>query len=851
MEKRKIRAFFISPLFLIAAEIFLSGTIAVGAIFYVYDSVIAVCAWKLALLFADFILSSGAMFALAYFQRHPESKPIVLAAPLFVGAGVFSLLFFPSQAIASAFLNETVTRVFGLVVLLSFYLTCVIVQLYYGTRRNRKFALWATAAVALGVYAASLIFSCKMLPQGKLFKAFSRDLVTFPQASAEEIALNDKDRELSRAWFGSELERSMEGSAASAAFDFHFGDKSFSETRSEWKIETVTREESGGDVTLEKVFTHLESGLEARLFASYYDLTGTSEWKVVLTNRGTKNSPEISYLYGLITAFDFSDPTLYFSGGSDETNDDFALYSREFSGKRKQTYVFDAVKGRSSGQYLPFFNLWGKSPSMAGAIGATIGIGWSGNWSARFAAHKGYVSVHVGQSDLCGYLEPGESVRTPLISLSLYSKGSSPLKGFNNFRADIKRGLGERYAPSSMLLFAGAEGQDDTSRANEAGTRAYIEKLKELDLLETLDYAWYDAAWYDLNGASDWRNAVGNWTVNLDKYPNGLGAVSDYLAENGAKMLLWYEPERVPKSSELYKEIQAKGKADSWLLTANSENCLLNMGCEEAREYIQSAIIDSLKENGVSYYRQDFNIEPRAYWEKADRDLYGGRKGFAENHYVTGEYAFLDALREAIPDLLIDNCASGGRRIDLETCRRAVLLWRSDYACHTNMPDLSEASQFETYGLGFWLPYSSTTNPGASTSYALRSLIGACVNFYADILFDHPETYAAFVRDYERVKAFFAENYYPLTSCAMRSAFVAMQFGTAERGVIIAFDRAGKNKTNFIRPNGLSTNSTYKISLIEGQTLSEKNGKDLMKSGFSVSAGKKSAEIILYEKQAN
>ncbi|MCR4726279.1 MAG: alpha-galactosidase, partial [Clostridia bacterium] len=664
MEKRKIRAFFISPFFLIAAEIFLSGTIAVGAIFYVYDSVIAVRAWKLALLFSDFILSSGAMFALAYFQKYPESKPIVLAAPFLVGAGVFSLLFFPSQAIASAFLNETVTRVFGLVVLLSFYLACVIVQLYYGTRRNRKFALWATAVVALGVYAASLIFSCKMLPQAKLFKAFSRDLVTFPQASAEEISLDHKDRELSRAWFRDELERSMEGSVASAAFDFRFGDKGFVETRSEWDIEIALREESGGDVTLEKVFTHRETGLEARLIASYYDLTATSEWKVGLTNRGTENSLELSFLYGLTGAFDFSDSTLYFSGGSDEATDDFALYSRELSGK-KTTYVFDTLGGRSSTQYLPFFNLWGKSPSASGAIGATIGIGWSGDWTARFAAHKGHVSVNVGQSDLCGYLEPGESVRTPLISLSLYSNGSSPLKGFNNFRADIKRGLGEHYAPSSMLLFAGAEGQDDTSRANEAGTRAYIEKLKELDLLETLDYAWYDAAWYDLNGASDWRSAVGNWTVNLDKYPNGLGAVSDYLAENGAKMLLWYEPERVPKSSELYKEIQAKGKADSWLLTAKGENCLLNMGCEEAREYIQGVIIASLKENGVSYYRQDFNIDPRVYWEKADRDLYGGRKGFAENHYVTGEYAFLDALSQEIPGLRIDNCASGGRRIDL------------------------------------------------------------------------------------------------------------------------------------------------------------------------------------------
>jgi hypothetical protein len=40
-----------------------------------------------------------------------------------------------------------------------------------------------------------------------------------------------------------------------------------------------------------------------------------------------------------------------------------------------------------------------------------------------------------------------------------------------------------------------------------------------------------------------------------------------------------------------------------------------------------------------------------------------------------------DELRQRHPKLTIDNCASGGRRIDLETCSRSYPLWRSDTQC--------------------------------------------------------------------------------------------------------------------------------------------------------------------------
>ena len=822
-----------SAYFLIAAQVILSVAVAAGAIFYPYANVVVFCLWKVVLIDVTFVLCSGAMFALVYFEKHPDCKAWHLAFPFVIGAGVFSALFFGAQAIASSFVNPTAVCLIAVSVALAFLLACVVAQDAFAVKRDRKFLLLLTVLFAIGVYVGTIVLSCLTLPHGLLFKSLSKDKHEFCVASAEEYQLTDADRTAGKRW----LSESLAGETP--AFDFRLEGKRFTETLSAWNAATVTSsEDAAGDLTLIRTYTH-SSGVEARVEAKYYDQTATVEWTVYVTNRGTERSAILSDLYALDATLPVCASTLYFSGGSNEANDDFALYSRKLG---KTEYVFDTVNGRSSKLYLPFFNLCGKEG------GATLGIGWSGQWTATFSGGEN-VKVCVGQSVLEGYLDPGETVRSPLVSLCLY-EGGNALKGFNNFRADIKRGLGDRATESSMLMFAGAEGQDDTSRATAAGTKAYIEALASAGILDSLDYAWYDAGWYDTKGTGDWRSSVGDWTVDAAKYPDGFGAVSNYLNANGVQTLLWYEPERVPTTSNLYKTISETAGCESWLLYAdNGVDCLWNMGDPDALNYMIDRIASSLVENGVSYYRQDFNIDPKEYWEYADRSIYNLRKGFAENKYVTGEYAFLDALAERIPGLRIDNCASGGRRIDLETCRRSVPLWRSDYQCKTEKTDLSEAAQYQTYGLGMWLPYSCIANPNASSEYDFRSILGGCVMCYADVLFNAEETYAKFIREYQEVKTYFAQSYYPLTACTPREDVVAMQFGSEHSGVIVVYAREGAKGKTTLRLNGLLTNANYSVRTVEGEALSSSTGGNLMKSGFSLNAKEKTAYIILYSEE--
>jgi alpha-galactosidase len=126
-------------------------------------------------------------------------------------------------------------------------------------------------------------------------------------------------------------------------------------------------------------------------------------------------------------------------------------------------------------------------------------------------------------------------------------------------------------------------------------------------------------------------------------------------------------------------------------------------------------------------YREDFNFDPLPYWQAADPP---DRVGMTEIRYVEGHYAFWDELRRRFPDLGIDNCASGGRRIDLETLSRSLPLWPSDFLDVVGLPwgqGLHVGSQCIKAGLARWVPLSAG-GLWSFTPYAARSaLIGGFV----------------------------------------------------------------------------------------------------------------------------
>jgi alpha-galactosidase len=174
---------------------------------------------------------------------------------------------------------------------------------------------------------------------------------------------------------------------------------------------------------------------------------------------------------------------------------------------------------------------------------------------------------------------------------------------------------------------------------------------------------WLDAGWF--NGG--FPSGVGNWQIPID----GTVDVAEF------------------PGGTLHPE---------FLLHSQYEADLLDLGNDAARGFITEYLISAVGNYSLDVLRLDFNTESGPNWVAADAP---GRAGIAELRYVAGLYRMWDDNLPARPGLLIDDYASGGRCIDLETLGRSVPLWRSDNA------GSPEEQQVQTMGLSGFAPLSA------------------------------------------------------------------------------------------------------------------------------------------------
>ncbi|MFB8146609.1 alpha-galactosidase [Microbacterium sp. NPDC056003] len=192
-------------------------------------------------------------------------------------------------------------------------------------------------------------------------------------------------------------------------------------------------------------------------------------------------------------------------------------------------------------------------------------------------------------------------------------------------------------------------------RASEVGVERFV-----------LDDGWF-------LGRTDDRRALGDWTVDPERWPDGLGPLAARVNAAGMEFGLWVEPEMVSLDSDLAR------RHPEWLLTAPESvtwrwQHVLDLSLPEVEQHLFDRLDALLGEYPIAYLKWDHN-----------RDLLVE----ASHPQVLGLYRLLDRLRAAHPGVEIESCASGGGRIDLEILRRVDRVWTSD----TNDPLVRQAIQ--------------------------------------------------------------------------------------------------------------------------------------------------------------
>lgn len=186
-----------------------------------------------------------------------------------------------------------------------------------------------------------------------------------------------------------------------------------------------------------------------------------------------------------------------------------------------------------------------------------------------------------------------------------------------------------------------------------------IENMKKIcDKLEGkgIKYLVMDSGWY-LKEGDYWWDYTGKWEVNKDRFPNGLRELTDYVRSKGMIPGIWFEPEVVATGCELYHKPEYLLKKNGTVITVGGRR-FLDMENAFVREYLRNTVIKILKDNNFGYVKLDYN------------DTIGigcdGYESLGEGlrRKLLATQDFLKELRREIPELIIENCSSGGHRLE-------------------------------------------------------------------------------------------------------------------------------------------------------------------------------------------
>ncbi|MDQ1255870.1 MAG: alpha-galactosidase, partial [Candidatus Hydrogenedentes bacterium] len=501
--------------------------------------------------------------------------------------------------------------------------------------------------------------------------------------------------------------------------------------------------------------------------------------------------------------------------------------------------VFIPFGGRPSDGFLPFFNV------AAPQRGIVVAIGWTGQWAASFMREDGGVRVRAGMEQAKFKLMPHETVRTPSVLVMAWS-GGDRMAGQNRFRHLLLEHYVPQYdgAPVQPLLAASPHAAVGFEKTTEANMVEAIRNIAAHRL--PVDYYWIDAGWFTAPG-NNWARGVGNFEPDPARFPNGLKPVADAAHEAGLKFLLWFEPERVMPDTFLFE------RHPDWLLKPpedlalpiryqfNDRFHLLDLSHPEASAWLTETVSNAISEIGIDAYRNDFNMYPSYYWRNGEPE---DRQGIKEIEYVQALYRYFDALRQQHPQLLLDTCASGGRRIDIEMLKRALILTRSDYLWDPT------GQQCHTHGLAQWLPI---TGIGAAEPdrYKCRSGYGShfafAVDYYSkdEALWDSAR---ATLDECRALAPMFREDFYPLTPYSTANdVWMAWQFHDPKKqaGLVQAFRRQDCASTVLqCVLHGLEPQSVYRIVNLDSHEAVQITGSSLLDTGFVVTLEEKPAAAI-------
>lgn len=185
------------------------------------------------------------------------------------------------------------------------------------------------------------------------------------------------------------------------------------------------------------------------------------------------------------------------------------------------------------------------------------------------------------------------------------------------------------------------------------------------------EYFCIDAGWY---ADGEWWNDVGEWKPSARRFPGGIREVTDHIRKKGMKLGLWLEIEVMGINCPM----RDKAKKD-WFFTRHGQTVIdhgrfqLDFRNPEVCAFADEIIERLTGEYGAQYIKMDYNITGGVGTELRSDSL---GDGLLEHNRAY--LCWLDQVFARHPDLVIENCSSGGMRMDYAMLARHSIQSTSD-----------------------------------------------------------------------------------------------------------------------------------------------------------------------------
>lgn len=334
-------------------------------------------------------------------------------------------------------------------------------------------------------------------------------------------------------------------------------------------------------------------------------------------------------------------------------------------------FSIESCRGTSSHQHNPFVALTVGQPEEESGEVFAMSLVYSGNFKVETdMSENGRVRVNVGinPSKFEWDLPHGDAFETPECVLVYSANGLTTMSHQfhdlfrkhlfpQNFRTSICPVLVNTW--EAMYFDVTHENVIDLAKA---AAHCGVEML-------VLDDGWFGTR-------NDATSSLGDWYVNKDKLPHGLGQLAEEINGLGLKFGLWVEPEMINENSELY------ASHPDWVLhqlgrprSQGRNQLVLDLTRYEVREYLIEAITSVLQSANIEYVKWDMNRHLTEVYANA---LPPSKQGEVHHRYCVGVYVVLHELVKRFPRVLFETCSGGGGRFDAGMLYYSPQIWTSD-----------------------------------------------------------------------------------------------------------------------------------------------------------------------------